>query len=164
MSWAKTYEFSNCIHTSHNKLWATWTLRWKMQRNPLAIQKKTNLFQLFNIKFLYTPLYIHATTRPQSRMLSLCLGGMVIQSQIPAKFIPTRPDSNMKGVNIKKGVSHAPCSFQASALLSQQTRFKKSNHFGINKKIHLWHFLLATKQAVNKRLMHVQSAMPWPRL
>ena len=66
------------------------------------------------------PSFSHAWARLQFRMLSLCLGGMSIQSQISMKFIPTQPELNMKLVYIKKGVSHAPCSFQAVVLLIQQ--------------------------------------------
>ena len=70
------------------------------------------------------PSFSHAWARLQFRMLSLCLGGMSIQSQISMKFIPTQPELNMDIVNTKKGVSRAPCSFQAGALLSQQKQFK----------------------------------------
>ena len=48
----------------------------------------------------HTPTFSHAGEEPQSRMLSLHLG-MVIQSQIPTKCIPTRHESNIKSVNTK---------------------------------------------------------------
>ena len=74
--------------------------------------------------------------RPRSRMLSLRLGSMVIHSQIPMKFIPTLPESNMKMINVKKKIikkrefhvyyavfRHVPC-------LVNKSSFKKSNNFG----------------------------------
>ena len=48
------------------------------------------------------PSFSHAMAQPRSRMLSLHLGGMIIQSQIPMNFIPTQPELNMKLVYIKK--------------------------------------------------------------
>ena len=69
------------------------------------------------------PSFSYARAQTWSRMLSLHLSGVVIQSLIPTKFTPAQPESNMKSVNIKKGVSRVPCSFQAGALLSQQKQF-----------------------------------------
>ena len=83
------------------------------------IQKKTNLFQLYNKEF-HTPSLSHARAQQWSTMLSLGLGGIVVQSQIPTKFIPIQPKSVIKSVNKEKQFSCAPYSFQAGALLSQQ--------------------------------------------
>ena len=48
------------------------------------------------------PSFNHARAWPQSRMLSLLLGGMIVHCRSPKKLIPTRPESNVKIVNIKK--------------------------------------------------------------
>ena len=73
--------------------------------------------------------YSLARTRTRSRMLSLRLGGKVVQSQNPQKLTPTQPESNTKVVYIKKDVSPASRSFQVGALLSQQNTYKKSNNY-----------------------------------
>ena len=48
----------------------------------------------------HAPSLNHAGARPGFGMFSLRRGGMVIRRQIPTKFIPTQPDSNIKSVNI----------------------------------------------------------------
>ena len=105
------------------------------------------------------PSFSHAMAQPRSRMLSLHLGGMIIQSQIPMNFIPTQPELNMKLVYIKKKEfrMHLAVFRQLSCLFSKNS-FKKSNSFGFVNPF-LTHFLPATKQTVCKRLMHMSSAM-----
>ena len=71
----------------------------------------------------HTPSFSDAREEPQSRMLSWHLG-MVIQSQIPTKFIPIRPESNMKSVNTKMEFQlHHAVFRQVPCLVSKKTLF-----------------------------------------
>ena len=63
--------------------------------------------------------------QPQSRMLSLCLGGMIIPSQIPTKFTPTRPESNMKIINMKRKFHVHHADFRQVPCLVSKNGFKK---------------------------------------
>ena len=59
----------------------------------------------------------------------------------------------------KKGVSRAPCSFQAGAPFRIFFFFKVEQFWILKKNPLSTHFLQATKQTVSKGLLHVQPAM-----
>ena len=95
-----------------------------------------------------------------ARMLSLHLDGIVIQSQIPTKFIPTQPESTMKTVNIKLQFHLRQAVFrQVLCLVREKKVLQSRTTLDFFQNPLSTHFLPATKQAVSKRLMHVQSAI-----
>ena len=87
----------------------------------------------------YTPSFSHSKAQPWPGMLSLRLGGIVVQSQIPTKFVPAQPESNMKRVNIKNEFHVHHAIFRQAPCSVSKKSFKKLNNFGFFTKIHFWH-------------------------
>ena len=75
------------------------------------------------------PSFSYARAQTWTGMLSLHLGGMVIQSLIPTKFTPAQPESNMKSVYIKKEFHVYHAVFRQVPCLVSKNSFTKSNNF-----------------------------------